>query len=345
VRIVSSVFQRSGTPLRRVTRVRVAAACGVVALAVVTVSQAARSHAQAPVAAKKIALVVGISGLPYYTTMACGAKAAAKQEGVSLSVQGASAFTATAEQQVLQSVLLTKPNGLIVVPVDPVALNNTLSKTAAKIPVITTDLGLSKKIGVANIVSPGTKGGALAADYMAKSLGSKRGTIIVLSNSPTLVTTNLRAKGFVDRMKAKHPGFKLLPIQYAGIDPSGAAKIVANDLTAHADVVGVWAPFEPAVLGSASALAAAGKGTSVKLLGYDADAVEVQALKQGKIDALIVQAPYQMGFQSVSTIAKILKGTLKPSQVKYQQTTSLVLATRANVNTPQVQQFIYKGHC
>ena len=44
-------------------------------------------------------------------------------------------------------------------------------------------------------------------------------------------------------------------------------------------------------------------------------------------------------------MAKVLKGTLKGSQIKYKQVTPLVLATKANLNQPSVKKFLYSDSC
>ena len=133
-------------------------------------------------------------------------------------------------------------------------------------------------------------------------------------------------------MKKLAPNIKILPVKYTGGEPADAATAVNNVLRANSDLVGMFSTFEPSVLGTISALTGSCK-SQITHIGYDADAAEVQALKAGKLDALVIQKPRQMGYDAVTQMAKVLKGTLKHSAIKYDQPTPLVLATKANLRT------------
>lgn len=325
-------------------------ALGVAVLAATAVAaQATPARVAAPAAPqatkKTIALVSALASISYYTTMKCGAQQAAREQGVNLIYQAPTKFDAAEQQQIIQSLLVKKIDGLIVVPADTVALNNTLKSVAKKMPFMTTDLNPSVPIGLANIQSRGFDGGMLAAKRMAQKLGGKTGTVLVLENSPTIIPVVDRGKGFIAGMKKLAPKVKVLPVQYTGGEPADAATAVSNTLRAHSDLVGIFATFEPSVLGTISALAGSPKKSQITVVGYDADAAEVQAVKANKLDALVIQKPWQMGYDAVTQMAKVLKGTLKASQIKYKQVTPLVLATKANLNQPSVKKFLYSDSC
>jgi len=292
-----------------------------------------------------IALVSALASISYYTTMKCGAQQAAKEQGVKLIYEAPKNFDAAEQQQIIQSLLIKKVNGLIVVPADTVALNNTLKSVASKMPFMTTDLNPSIPIGLANIQSRGFDGGMLAAKRMAQKLRGKSGSVLILENSPTIIPVVDRGKGFIAGMKRLAPKIKVLPVRYTGGEPADAATAVSNTLRANADLVGIFATFEPSVLGTISALAGSSKKNQITVVGYDADAAEVQALKANKLDALVIQKPWQMGYDAVTQMAKVLKGTLKPASIKYKQVTPLVLATKANLNKPSVKKFLYSDSC
>jgi ribose transport system substrate-binding protein len=46
----------------------------------------------------------------------------------------------------------------------------------------------------------------------------------------------------------------------------------------------------------------------LKFVGFDASRPSVQALKEGKIQALIAQDPYNMGYTAVNALGKFFKG-------------------------------------
>ena len=292
-----------------------------------------------------IALVSALASISYYTTMNCGAQAAAEEQGVEVTYEAPNAFDAAEQQQIIQSLLVKGIDGLIVVPADTSALNNTLKEQADKMPVMTTDLAPSEEIGLAAIASDGNEGGALAAEYMAGELGDKKGTVLVLANSPNVIPVVQRAEGFIDAMGDLAPDIEVLPIEYSGGEPSDAATIVSNTLRAHPDLVGVFATFEPSVFGTMSAVAGTDREDDLMVVGYDADPAEVDALKAGKISALVIQTPYEMGYQSVTQMSQVLKGELDPEEIDYQQTTPVVLATADNLEDPEVEKYLYTTDC
>ena len=212
-------------------------------------------------------------------------------------------------------------------------------------PVMTTDLAPSEEIGLAAIASDGAKGGALAADHMASALEGQTGTVLVLANAPTITPVVARADGFAERMAEIAPDIEVLPTEFSGGEPSDAAKIVDNTLRAHPDLVGVFATFEPSVFGTMSALAGSDRAEDITVVGYDADPAEVDALKAGDIDALVIQTPYEMGYQAVKQMTEVLNGDVEEDEIEYQQTTPVVLATADNLTDPEVEKYLYTNEC
>lgn len=87
------------------------------------------------------------------------------------------------------------------------------------------------------------------------------------------------------------------------------AKTNAQDiLTAHPDIkvmVGLWAYNPPMIH---SALKSAGKLGEVKIVGFDENAVTLQAVKDGEIYGTVVQQPFMFGYKSVELLAAMSRG-------------------------------------
>jgi ribose transport system substrate-binding protein len=74
----------------------------------------------------------------------------------------------------------------------------------------------------------------------------------------------------------------------------------------------------------------------VKLVGFDASAQLLEALKSGVIDSLVVQDPFQMGYNSfVAAVTKLKGGT--PEHIQNIQPT---LVTHENMDSPEVRKKI-----
>ena len=292
-----------------------------------------------------IALVSALASISYYTTMNCGAQAAAAEQGVEVIYEAPNNFDAAEQQLILNALFVRGIDGLIVVPADTVALNNTLTEATQDMPVMTTDLNPSEEIGFAAIASDGREGGALAAQYMADQLAGQTGSVLVLANNPNIIPVVQRAEGFIDEMEQLAPDIEVLPIEYSGGEPSSAATIVSNTLRAHPDLVGVFATFEPSVFGTLSAIAGTEAEDDLVIVGYDANPAEVDALREGKLGALVIQTPYEMGYQSVTQMSQLLKGEISEEDIEYDQKTPLVLATADNLSDPDVEKYLYTDEC
>ena len=64
-------------------------------------------------------------------------------------------------------------------------------------------------------------------------------------------------------------------------------------------------------------------------------------IKSGTVSADIVQYPYGEGMLGLKDAVMAVQGKSVPRE----QSQPFVVATKANVNTPKVQQFIYKTTC
>ena len=79
----------------------------------------------APPKAKKnynIQFIQGVSGDQFYITMQCGAQAEAAKLGVTVKTQGPQKFDPTLQKPILDSVVATKPDAIMVAPTDVTAM-------------------------------------------------------------------------------------------------------------------------------------------------------------------------------------------------------------------------------
>ena len=91
-----------------------------------------------------VAMVTPESTGEFYGAMYCGAEAAAEEEGITLNVQGSPGTSTEEVMQVLQSVLATDPDGLLLTVWDNNAFNSVMEPfTAAGKPLVMPDSFLS----------------------------------------------------------------------------------------------------------------------------------------------------------------------------------------------------------
>ncbi len=126
------------------------------------------SSAAAGGSGKKITLMVGVKGDPFYVSMECGAKEAAAKAGATLDVQGPDKFDATLQNPMLDAVSSAKPDALLVAPNDVKASAVPLKRIqdgGAKVVLVDTVVD-DATIGVSRIATDNSLGGEKAAEAL-----------------------------------------------------------------------------------------------------------------------------------------------------------------------------------
>jgi ribose transport system substrate-binding protein len=290
---------------------------------------------------KSIVYVPGLTGNPFYSTVACGAKSVAAKNNVDFSVQGAPEWNVAKQTAIVNAIITKKPDAIMISHNDPKAMIVPLKRAeSAGIKVMTIDGDLADtSIAVSNIQSDNLEGGRLAGERMAKLIGGK-GTVISIDNDPGFPISEARIKGFNDAI-AKYPGIKNLGVKYSHNEVAEAANIVSTTAGSNPDLVGVYAAETNNTEGAITGVREAKKDGKIDIVGYDTSDPIVQALRDGKVQGVIVQYPYGEGQKGIETLVKAIDG----GKVERNQTAPFVVATPENVDDPKVQQYIYKLNC
>ncbi len=153
-----------------------------------------------------------------------------------------------------------------------------------------------------------------AADLLANVLGSGEKQIAYLPYRPGTATNDQRTQGFKQGL-ASYPNLKLVAEQSTEADFRRAVSVTEHILATTPELDGIFAPNETNTLGAATAIQQAGKAGKVKIIGWDAAPEEVKLMQNGVITGLIVQNPFQMGYDGVNAAATMLReGVTPPSR-------------------------------
>ena len=298
----------------------------------------------APAVAKdpyKITYIMGLTGNPFYATVACGGSDMARQLNVAFDAQGPAQYQAALQMRVLDAVIASKPDGILFTADDPVALTATLIQAKAMgIKIISIDGDVQDmSVAIANIQSDNVQGGMQAAKALAAAIGGK-GKVLAMMNSPAANVAQQRLRGFTEELK-NYPDITFLGVQYSNNQTVKAAGIVTATVAAHPDLAGIFTITTNNTEGAATGVREVGGIGRIKIVGFDTSDPIVEAIRNGTVTADIVQYPYQVGQLGVKMMVDALDG--KP--VERQVNTPFVIATKDNIDTPEVQKFIYKMKC
>ena len=242
----------------------------------------------------------------------------------------------------VENAVARRVNGIALAPLDEVALVAPVdSATRAGVPVVIFDSGLKGGNIVSFVATDNDKGGELAGEHLAKVLGGK-GKVILMRYAEGHDSTRRREDGFLRALSA-HNGIEILSSnQYVGADVEGAYKRAEALLTRYkaADgtlgVDGVFAPNESSAFAVMRVLQDSGWAGKVKFIGFDASEGLLAGLRGGAIEALIVQDPVRMGYLSVVSMVKHLRGEKVESRID----TGVHLVTRDALERPDIKQLV-----
>ncbi len=181
------------------------------------------------------------------------------------------------------------------------------------------------------------QGGVEIAHRLAEMIGGK-GKVFVETTNPDVSSVVERVNGFKKGIK-DYPDIELVGVEYNLDSQEKAQAQVAAALQAHPDIVGIFGTNLYSAQGAYQAVVNAGLTGVVKIASWDATVDLINALKAGKVDLVLAQRPYDMGYLAVEWGYKYFTQHAKvPKRIN----PGFFFFTRENVNDPEAQKFIYK---
>ncbi|HYL76349.1 MAG TPA: substrate-binding domain-containing protein [Bryobacteraceae bacterium] len=243
----------------------------------------------------------------FWQSVHAGAVKAARENGVEVVWNGPAGETDyTMQLQIVDAMINRHVDAIALAPIDRQAMVSVVERAADRqVPVIIFDSGIDTQRFVSQVATDNYKAGQMAGERMGKILDGK-GRVVIVGVKPGAASTEAREKGFEDVIREKFPGIRILDKRFGMAAVALSMTVAENMLTAHPDLDGIFASNESGTIGSAQALR--DRRGRVKLVGFDWSPTLLDDLKSGLIDSLVIQDPFQMGYQSVSTAVHHLAG-------------------------------------
>ncbi len=314
------------------------AGCGTTSGSTTGSSNAPLTKAQ--LSGKTVAFIPGTND-PFYISIQCQMEDSAKKYGMTVNTQIPQQFEAAVQTPIVNAVVASKPVAILIAPTDATALQPPLKRAiAAGIPVGLVDTSLSDtSLAFTSIATDSEKGGAQAADALAKLIGEK-GKVLVIPFQAGASTSDARTKGFQEEIK-KYKDITSLEPQINNNDPAKAASIVSAALAANPDLKGIFATNLFAEEGAATGVRNAHKQGQIKVVGFDAGVEQIAQLKRGDVQALVAQKPAEIGQDAIDQLVAKLTGKSVTKSIS----TPTVIVTKSNMDDPDIKAAIYKQSC
>lgn len=269
----------------------------------------------------------------FWQSIHAGAVKAARENGVEVEWNGPPTESDfNVQLQIVDAMINKHLDAIVLAPIDKTAMVSVVERaTKQGIPVIIFDSPVDTDSFVAQVATDNYQAGATAAARVGKILDGK-GKIAEVAVQAGAASTMAREQGFEDAIKKNWPGIEIVDKRYGESEVARSLKVAENILTAHPEVVALFASNESSTVGAAQALKGR-QNRSVKLVGFDAGPTLEADLKAGVIDSLVVQNPFKMGYDSMQAAVAKLKGE-NPQKI---QNLAPRLVTRDDLNNPEVQ--------
>jgi ribose transport system substrate-binding protein len=241
--------------------------------------------------------------------------------------------------QVVEGFAAQGVSGIVLAPLDDRALVRPVADAKrAGVPTVIIDSGLQSTDFVSFVATDNRKGGSLAAERMGQLLQGQ-GKVLVLRYAEGSASTSEREAGFLETIKAKFPQIELVSTdQYAGATRDTAKRAAENLLNRFGEEVqGIFTPNESSTAGMLLALQDIGKAGKIKFVGFDSSQVFIDALNGDQLHGIVVQNPFNMGYLGVRTMVSSLAGTTVEQKID----TGVMLVTKDNMNSPEVQALLH----
>jgi ribose transport system substrate-binding protein len=248
------------------------------------------------------------------------------------------------QQQIVERFTSEGISAIVLAPCDRQTLVAPVEAALHKgVPVVIIDSGLELTEAIRTnpnylgyVATDNRQGGVEAARRMIDLVKDKNpAKVLMIRYQKGSESTEQREAGFRETIRTV-PNIQLIEApDEAGATQNSAQKVAERLLNDYRDLDGLFVPNESSSTGSLNALELLQRLDTVKLVGFDANPDLVKALESGKLFGLVLQDPFDMGYQSVLRAADFLAG--KPLPQDKVKNTNLQVLTKENMHDPAIR--------
>ncbi len=239
------------------------------------------------------------------------------------------------------------------------------------IPVVAFDSGSDYQGLMATVSTNNAESAKVAADQLADQM-SASGEVIIFAHDSKSKTAKERESCFADQIRQNYSGISIVDVFYmddlrpwqdamaaevdAGtykrgeeggllggeetVDPESITEeeVIDYILSKHPDLKGCYGTSADAVGAIVHGLDRIEK-EDVMVVGFDANDEQIEMLKDGKVDGLVVQNPFGMGYAAVIAASRAALSIGNEAYVD----TGYVWVTKENLSDKEVKKMLYSG--
>ena len=256
-------------------------------------------------------MVTFLAGISFWKDAYRGMQDAAEWLGVNVEYTGEEEYDITGEVAVLEQVIGTEPDGIVVTVIEANAMQPTIDAAIdSGLPIVTfdSDSPLSKRysfLGTGNYSA-----GVMAGRYIGPLAAGGQAAVVTV---PTQNNLAQRTAGFIDTITAEYPD--VVTGDSFIVDNQNTSEQAASGLAAllqaEPGITGVFSSNAQAAIGAARAITESGMGDQIAHIGFDFDAGTLDLIDSGELGATLAQGTWQMGFWGLAFAYMVRNGSIK----------------------------------
>jgi len=254
-----------------------------------------------------VMVITPTGGMEYWAAFVRAARSGAGAAGIRIEVAAPQSVTSYTEQaQMVDNAIERHVQGIIVAPAHQLVLASVLQKAVRnKIPVVIvgSPIALSAKDFSAFVGWDEEEAGRLAARRFVTLLGGK-GEVGVVGVSPTVESSSLIEKAFAEEI-ARSPRIKLVGVKYGLSDWARSRQSTLDLVAEHPNIKGILTTDEFSTHAADVAFDHYGRNRPW-LIGVSDESFELNGLRDGHIDALVVSEPQELGMRAMQAMRAAL---------------------------------------
>jgi rhamnose transport system substrate-binding protein len=282
----------------------------VTAVGLMTAGEGAAKPSKAA-AGSKIFLIPKFIGIPVFTQNSVGAHTAAKELGDTVTYNGPTSASATAQVSFINTAVQQGAGAIIISGDDPNAVAPALKRAMAKgIKVISYDADVAPDARNLFVSPPDAASiGAAQVEWLGSAIGYK-GDFAILSASPTEANQNTWIKFMKVALKLpKYKGMHLVKIAYGNDDDAKSASETQALIQAYPNLKGIISPTTVGVAAAARVLTQQ-KKCSIALTGLGIPSQMRPYIKSGCVKKVGLWSETDFGYLAAYAAHEVIAGKI-----------------------------------
>lgn len=282
-----------------------------------------------------IGVVTSGGGASFWQEVGRGAQDAGLAEQLAVYVRGPiREGDVTGQLQIIEKILQHDCKALVIAPAGAAISARAAELKLRGVSTLYIDRDASDSGAVVAVLSTDNfNAGVMAAEQMVRVLGG-HGAVALLRHQRGITSSTERERGFIQGATAG--GLQIVFDQYLG---DSNQLVLSNFAAAVPRLDGVFTPNQSTSLLTLGALRRLKAARRVTHIGFDGDSVLIEAIRSGELAGVVVQQPYQMGYQGVQQAARVLRSeAIGARQVRL----PALYVNQANIDQPEIVQLLPK---